>query len=268
MKYFAISLILTFSNIFLSHPVHMVKDEAFHTNKIIAHRGAWKAKNLPQNSIASLEEAIRLGCEGSEFDVWMTMDSVLVVNHDADFYGMPIESSTYKALLEKKHPNGEQIPTVEKYLKKGMEQNGTKLIMELKTSTVSKERSLSLAKNAVKLVKDLGAEKWVDYIAFDYDMCEKIIAEDHNANVAYLYGNKSPEELKKAGFFGLDYHFSIFRKNPQWINEAHDLGLTVNAWTVNKEEDMQWLLDQQVRFISTDEPELLFKLINNSNLRM
>ncbi|HLT08981.1 MAG TPA: glycerophosphodiester phosphodiesterase family protein [Cyclobacteriaceae bacterium] len=237
------------------------KDPMFHTNKVVAHRGAWKQSNNPQNSFASLKEAVRLGCEGSEFDVWMTKDGVLVANHDPDFMGLSVENSTYQELLAQKLPNGESIPLVEDYLKEGMKQTGTKLVFEIKTSRISKERSLELAENSVMLVKELGAEKWVDYIAFDYDICLKVMELDPSANVAYLNGDKSPEELKEAGFWGLDYNINVMRKNPNWIKEAHDLGLTVNVWTVNKEEDMNWLLDEDIAFITTDEPELLFSLI-------
>lgn len=235
----------------------------FNQNKVIAHRGAWKQAGLPQNSIASLKEAIRLGCEGSEFDVWMTSDGILVANHDADFLGMPIETTTYMELLQKKLPNGENIPRVEDYIREGLKQNNTKLIFEIKTSGVSKERSLELAEKSVQLVKNLDADKWVDYIAFDYDICLKVMEVDPNAQVAYLNGDKNPEELKKAGFFGLDYNINVMRKNPHWIEEAHDLGLTVNVWTVNKEDDMKWLLEEGVAFISTDEPELLFDIIRD-----
>lgn len=237
------------------------KKTMFHTNKVVAHRGAWKVSDNPQNSIASLNEAVRLGCEGSEFDVWMSKDGILVVNHDADFLGIQIETSTYQELLQKKLPNGENIPTVEEYLKEGMKQTGTKLVFEIKTSRVSKERSLELAEKSVQLVKQLGAEKWVDYIAFDYDICTKVMEKDPSARVAYLNGDKSPAELKEAGIWGLDYNINIMHKNPNWIKEAHDLGLTVNVWTVNKEEDMKWLLEEDVAFISTDEPEMLFRLI-------
>jgi glycerophosphoryl diester phosphodiesterase len=233
----------------------------FNKNKVIAHRGAWKKANHPQNSIASLQEAVRLGCEGSEFDVWMTGDGILVANHDADFLGIPIETSTYKELLQKKLPNGENIPKVEDYIKEGLKQSSTKLVLEIKTSGVSKERSLELAEKSVQLVKQLGAEKWVDYIAFDYDICLKVMETDPEANVAYLNGDKTPKELKDADFYGLDYNINVMRKNPQWIKEAHDLGLTVNVWTVNQEEDMRWLLDEEVEFISTDQPELLLEII-------
>ena len=98
----------------------VIAQSNFNQNKIIAHRGAWKAKELPQNSIASLREAIRLGCEGSEFDVWMTADEVLVVNHDHDFQGMDIETSSYAQLLTKTLANGEKIPTLKAYLSEGI----------------------------------------------------------------------------------------------------------------------------------------------------
>src|SRR5690606_13268598 len=154
-------------------------------------------------------------------------------------------------------------PTVEEYLKEGLKQTTTKLVVEIKTSRISKERSLELAVKSVQLVKDVGAEKWVDYIAFDYDVCLKVMELDPSPNVTYLAGDKSPAELKAAGSWGLDYNINVMRKNPHWIKEAHDLGLTINVWTVNKEEDMRWLLDENVEFITTDEPELLFSLIDN-----
>ncbi|WP_200978744.1 glycerophosphodiester phosphodiesterase family protein [Echinicola sp. 20G] len=237
---------------------------SFHTNKVIAHRGAWKVDQLPQNSIASLNKAIQIGCEGSEFDVWMTSDEVLVVNHDADFQGLPIETSTYAQLLELSHENGEKISTVEEYLQKGMEQNTTKLIFEIKPSKVSVERSKLIAEKSVKTVKELKAEKWVDYITFSYEGGLKAIETDPNANVAYLSGDKTPEELSKAGFFGFDYNIKVLKNNPEWIQQAQNLGLTVNSWTVNKEEDMKWLLEQKADFITTDEPELLLKLIEDN----
>lgn len=235
--------------------------EMFHKNSVIAHRGAWKAQGIPQNSLASLDEAVRLQCEGSEFDVWMTADGELVVNHDAEFLEMPIETSTFKELRSKKLPNGEKIPTVKEYLKRGMKQSGTKLILEIKPSKISVERSKELAAKCMELVKEMKAEKWVDYITFSYDAGLKVIELDPNANVAYLNGEKSPAELKDAGFFGFDYNIRVVKAKPEWIKEAQELGLTVNVWTVNSREDMQWLLDQKVEFITTDEPELLFSLI-------
>jgi glycerophosphoryl diester phosphodiesterase len=233
----------------------------FHQNKVIAHRGAWKTQNLPQNSLASLQRAVELGCEGSEFDVWMTADGVLVLNHDADFEGLVIEQVTYDQLMTKRLSNGEKIPTAEEFIREGMKQEETKLIFEIKPSKVSKERGQELAQKSVELVWELGAQKWVDYITFDYDIGLKVIELDPEANVAYLNGDKEPSELKKDGFFGLDYNIRHIRENPHWIHESKTSDLTVNVWTVNNREDMRWLLEQDVDFITTDEPEMLLNLV-------
>lgn len=229
--------------------------------QVIAHRGAWKTSNLPQNSLASLKKAIQLGCYGAEFDVHLTKDDVLVVNHDGDFYGIVIEDATYEELLAKQHPNGEKIPTAEEYIKEGLKQKKTKLIFELKTSSKSKERTLEAARKSVELVKQLKAKKQTEYICFDFDAGKLIKELDARAEVAYLTGDKTPAEAKAAGYTSLDYHYSIYAKNPTWIKEAKELGLTINSWTVNKEEDMETLSKQNIDFITTDEPEKLLKLL-------
>lgn len=231
------------------------------SNPVIAHRGAWEQSGMPQNSLASLNHAASLGCYGAEFDVHMTKDEVLVVNHDHDFYGIDIETSTYQELLEKKYPNGESIPTVEEYLKEGLKQKEMKLIFEIKASKISKERSLKLAKLSVELVDKMKAKEWVEYICFDYDIGKLIHKLDPSAQIAYLTGDMAPEQVKEGGYTGLDYHYSIYKKNPTWIKQAQDLGLTVNAWTVNSQGEIKMLLDQNVDYITTDQPELLLKMI-------
>jgi len=233
----------------------------FKKNVVIAHRGAWKHNGLPENSLASLNQAAAIGCHGSEFDVHLTKDDSLVVNHDKDFYGIDIESSTYQELLTKKHPNGEKIPTAEEYIREGMKQKKTKLIFEIKTAKAGKERTLQLTRMSVELVKKLGAQKWVEYICFDFDAGKLVHELDPKAKVAYLNGDLAPEDVKKAGYTGLDYHFSAFKKHPTWIKEAHQIGLTVNAWTVNDAAEMKNLLDQKVEYITTNEPELLFEVL-------
>ena len=50
--------------------------------KIVAHRGYWTAPGSAQNSIRSLVKADSVGADASEFDVYMTSDDVLVLNHD------------------------------------------------------------------------------------------------------------------------------------------------------------------------------------------
>ena len=50
-------------------------------------------------------------------------------------------------------------------------------------------------------------------------------------------------------------------KSIQWIKEAHDLGMKVNVWTVNKEDMMKKLIDRKVDYITTDQPLETKKLL-------
>jgi glycerophosphoryl diester phosphodiesterase len=236
------------------------KDFAWNKNQVIAHRGAWKTEQLPENSIASLKHAVELGCYGSEFDVQITSDGVMVVNHNADFLGKDIATSTYKELLAyKKLSNGEPIPTLKDYLKAGKKQKTTKLILEIKIQKTPALDSV-LTQKVIAMVQEMKASPWVEYISFGANICKQLIAQVPGASrVSYLNGNLSPEELKAQGYFGLDYHYGVFKKNTDWIEKSHALGLAVNVWTVNKADDMDYFLARKVDFITTNEPELLLQ---------
>lgn len=233
----------------------------FANNPVIAHRGAFKAKNLPENSIASLKEAIRLQCTGSEFDVRMTMDDSLIINHDPHYQGREVEKTTYVELAKVPLSNGEALPTLRQYLKEGMANNvHTRLVLEIKPSGISKERGRLIAERAVRLVQELNAAPHIVYISFDYDILKKVIEVSPGAETQYLNGDITPEQLKTDKISGADYHLSVFKKHPEWIDQAHKHNLVLNAWTVNEREDMQWLLDKGFQFITTNEPELLLSL--------
>lgn len=233
-------------------------------NSVIAHRGAWKQAGLPQNSIASLKQAITLGCIGSEFDVRMTADGHLVVNHDADFHGLDIEKTNYKDLLVYALSNGEKIPTLAEYIRAGMENNrNTRLVCEIKPSEISKERGVFIAEETVKLVRSLKGGFLVDYISFDYDILKKIKEIDPGAQVQFLNGNKSPKAIRKDGMEGIDYHYLVFKTLSKWVKQAKKEGVILNVWTVNDPEMMDWFLQKEFDFITTDEPEMLLQKQKN-----
>lgn len=231
-------------------------------SKIIAHRGAWKNTNAPQNSIAALQEAIKQNVWGSEFDVHLTKDGVLVVNHDNDFYGIDIATSTYEELLTKEHPNGEKIPTAEEYLKEGIKQKKTKLIYELKTNRLGLEETLKSVEFSLALINKLNAKNKVEVIAFSWDACLKLRSMDKKIKIHYLNGDKTPQELKDAKISGFDYNINVLKKKPEWISNAQTIGLKTNVWTVNKQEDMEYFIRQKTDYITTDEPELLKTLLS------
>ena len=231
---------------------------SFSPNSVIAHRGAFKKNNFPENSISSLREAIRLGCTGSEFDVRMTADSVLVICHDPVHGGLAIESSTYQDLKKFPLKNGEELPTLKQYLLAGKKGNSTtRLVLEIKPSPAGKERGQLIAEKVVEMVRQYRVERITEYISFDFAILKKVQSLQPSALTHYLNGEKSPDEIKKEGISGIDYNISVYRKNPEWIKQAKTLGLVLNVWTVNDPDQLDWCINQSFDFITTNEPEYL-----------
>ena len=230
--------------------------------KVIAHRGYWKTPSSAQNSLRALELADSIGVYGSEFDVWLTKDDVLIVNHDAVINGMDIESSSSKMLLKQKLKNGETVPTLDAFLNRAKKLS-VRLICELKPHK-DKQREAEAVKRIVEMVRKKGLEKRVEYITFSAEgLLELIEQAPKGTPVYYLNGSRLPKDLKFIDAAGQDYHINVFRKHIGWIRECHDLGLKVNVWTVNSLEDMQWCIDRGVDYITTDEPERLQKLLRS-----
>ena len=232
---------------------------AFADNVVVAHRGAWRTQDIPQNSKASLKNAIALNCGGSEFDVRMTADKVLILCHDPIFEGFKIEETEYGELSVLKLSNGESLPTLKEYLLYGIQNSdSTGLVCEIKPSG-SKERGKEIAEKVLELVNELNAQQFIDsYISFDYNILEAIIAINPEAKTQYLKGDISPGIVASDGITGIDYHISMFKKYPEWIEEAKANNLTLNAWTVDGIDDIDWLLSNGFDYITTNVPELVF----------
>lgn len=232
---------------------------AFAQTRVIAHRGYWDCEGSAQNSIAALQEAAKAGAYGSEFDVLITADGVPVVNHDDVFQGFLIEESDYEQVKELKLPNGETLPTLEQYLLAGKNLPDTQLILEIKPHkrTVNEDRAVAAV---IALVKKHQLESQVEYISFSMNICKELIRQAPGAPVFYLTGNVSPKDLKTLGMAGLDYHYSVIQKNPEWIEECKELGLKSNVWTVNDPAIMKEMIGLGVDFITTDKPAELKKL--------
>ena len=231
--------------------------------KVIAHRGYWKTEGSAQNSLRALEKAAEAKVSGSEFDVHLTADNVLVVNHDNDIQGKPIQTSTYAELKDLKLPNGECIPTLEQYLLKAKEKGNRKvrLIFELKPHQTP-ERNQEAARRCVEMVNQLKLAKRTEYISFNLDACKELIRQAPKADVYYLNGELSPKELTELGFAGLDYHHKVLRTHPEWVQQGKAMGLKSNVWTVDDTAVMREMRDMGVDFLTTNQPEEALQIMN------
>lgn len=230
--------------------------------KVISHRGYWTAPNSAQNSLASFTKADSVGVFGSEIDVWLTADDKLIVNHDRVYKGTDInmEKSTLKEITSIVLPNGENIPTLDAYLRLVATKPNTRLILEMKSLSDLKREDLA-AEKIVKALRKYNLLDRTDIIAFSINACLAFKKLMPDGRIFYLNGDLAPRSIKKLGLTGIDYSMSVLRKNPKWVEQAHKEGLEVNVWTVDTEEDMRYFIDLGVDYITTDYPERLQALL-------
>ena len=233
--------------------------------QVIAHRGFWKTEGSAQNSITALEKAAEAQVYGSEFDVQMTADGKLVVNHDSSIEGMTVAETPYKQLRTLRIKNGEPLPTLHKYLKRGKKLD-IQLILEIKPLPTP-EMEYQATTKIVKMVKRMRLAEQVEYISFSMNVCEQLVKLTPTSEIAYLNGDIAPTELKARGINGIDYHFSVFDKHLLWSKEARKLRMTTNAWTVNKDEDIRRVIQHKVMYITTDNPLQVRELLNEAKVR-
>ncbi len=221
--------------------------------QIIAHRGYWNTFGSAQNSIAALKDAAKLGIYGSEFDVHITKDNVVVVNHDDDIHGVFIEDASYAQIKHMKLANGETLPTLKQYLLAGKQLKGIQLILEIKAHNTPEKEDRCVAQS-LKEVKETGMESRVEYISFSMHACEQIVKLNPKAKVYYLGGEVAPQEIKAKGFAGIDYYGGTIKKNPTWVEESHKLGMKVNVWTIDDLNQLRECVKAGVDFITTNKP--------------
>jgi len=223
--------------------------------KVVAHRGYWKTEGSAQNSLTALKLAGDIKVYGCELDVNMTSDEVLVVNHDFNIGQYEICDNPYDSIKNTVLKNGETLPTLDQYLEAAVAYPKLKLVFELKSHGDSLYEAKAIPAS-IEALKKYGLVERTEFISFSLTACQEYARLLPDNMVEYLSGSKTPAELKEMGINGLDYHYTVFDKHPEWIKEAHDLGMICNAWTVDKEEDITRMLTMGVDFITTNQPVL------------
>ena len=220
--------------------------------QVIAHRGVWNNSDASQNSVASLNAALAMKVYGSETDVWSTTDGHLMINHDATINGINIENSTYDQVKDQKLKNGETISQLQDFLNiLKTSTSPTKLVVEQKEHS-SDTRNEAVAQAIVAAVNAAGVQDKVEYISFSLAACKTFAKYAPGVRVAYLKGGMAPADLHKDGITGLDYHIAEFRTHPEWVKQAHDLGMSTNVWTVDAPKDMAYITNLGIQFVTTN----------------
>ncbi len=237
--------------------------------KIVAHRGFHASEGASRNSLNALKAAQEAAFWGSECDLQLTKDGEVLVVHGPMHPGkkgegpqVNVQTSTKSKVQSILLTSGETVPTLDEYLQQMTKSKNTKLIIEIKNQ-LTPQLETEIVEKTLNLVAKYGLQKEVEYIAFRPWVCWELARlAPEGTQIAYLDGDYTPAYCKAMGCTGIDYKYSILKKKKGWIKQAHKLGMYVNVWTVNKEEDIRWCIQNGVDYITTDDPMLVQKIIN------
>jgi glycerophosphoryl diester phosphodiesterase len=217
----------------------------------IGHRGARAYE--PENTLRSFKKAVEMGVDAVELDVRKTKDRQLVVIHDADVKKTTdgkglVSELTLKELKEFSAEKGEKIPTLKEAL--DFLDKKAKILIELKETDVEKQ--------VLAVVREKGLQKNVIIVSFMEETLGKVRKLDKEVETGLIYvKHKNP--IKAALDLEASYLLPLYRfTHTANVKKAHENGLKVIVWTINKPEEVIEYVKKGVDGIASDKPDILF----------
>ncbi|MCP4820121.1 MAG: glycerophosphodiester phosphodiesterase, partial [Shimia sp.] len=230
---------------------------------VIAHRGAANAK--PENTMAAVIEAVRVGSDWVEIDVQETADGEVVVMHDSDFMKqasnpLNIWDATMADLADIDIGSwfdptyaDERTPLLADVLRATKDKSG--VVIELKYYGFDKQ----LEQRVVDIVE---AEDMVDQVkimSLKYAAVEKM----RNLRPDWDIGLLASASLGQ--MWELDADFLAVNSattSHRLVRESRAAGKEVYVWTVNDPLSMSAMISLGVDGLITDEPELARQVLS------
>jgi glycerophosphoryl diester phosphodiesterase len=230
---------------------------------VIAHRGAGRV--APENTVEAFLGAARLGADGVELDVHRTGDGALVVHHDADAHGVGVLAESALVEIRAARPD---IPTLEEALDACA---GMLVNVEVKNLPGDADYDATdvAAAAVVEVLTRRASRDDVLVSSFNLESADRVRALDPSIPTGFLtlvgldpvdgvevahahgHGAVHPDARSLAG--------SVAEAT---ITRAHELGMAVNVWTVNGEEEMRRLAAVGVDALITDVPDVARRVLD------
>jgi glycerophosphoryl diester phosphodiesterase len=183
-------------------------------------------------------------------------------------------SGIANALISKgpKEATKDSISNIPKGQKLAMEQAKkspkTMLVYELKKHSCDSVETNAVDASIAKL-KEHGifSPDRVMFISFSKHICKEFAAKAPGFTVQYLEKDADPDELVTYGINGIDTKYKVLLRDSVLFDAARRNNMSINTWTVNKEEDIRKAIERGVDQITTDEPELTRQLLKDMGVK-
>lgn len=235
----------------------------------IGHRGA--PTLAPENTLAGVREAIKVGVDGIEFDVKFTADHKMIVIHDGDLKRTTnggdakvadktlaelrqLDAGSWGPWANGQFP-GEKLPLPEE------------IVHEIVASGAFPVVHIAEAGLVSDVVRVLAAEKALDravIFCFGYDAMEKLVTECPQVRKGWLVEKSNFEKDGIEGVVAkaLRAKCSILAPagsavTPELMAACRQANLPLWVWTINEQAQMEQAIGVGVDGIITDAPQLL-----------
>lgn len=237
--------------------------------RIIAFRGYWNLNDrgkdnasTPYNSIASIREAGCSGFYGSSFAVNMTSDGGLLVCHGPKILKTEdVQKSPFNYTRNQRLSNGENVPTLEEYLAAG-KNAGVHMYMEIKPHRNSGDGNFPELDAVSRVVNNMHVSGMLTIMSGNIEICRQAARRFSNVNVEYMRGDKTPEEVHSLGIDGISYNYNVYKSHEDYVGRAHRLGMVVNVWTLDDEEDIRNMIELGADEIMSNRPSAAQQISN------
>lgn len=269
-------LLLTFFTAFGQRTEELRKNLLAHSSSVMvaSHRGAHAVH--PENSIAAIKEAIRLGVDIVEIDVKVSKDGVPFLMHDRTMdrtttgVGDP-ELHTWKELqqfsiVDKGKQTSLKIPSLEEALNVA---KGKILVdLDLKTEKIG---------DIIRIVKETNTQDIVIFFDSDYATLSKVKHANHDFFIMPRVYEVSEIDSVITLFDPVIVHvdFDCYNQNSAALIKGSAARIWINALGEpdkdfrkgKTERSLDKLLTYGADIIQTDEPELLLKILKHEGYR-
>jgi glycerophosphoryl diester phosphodiesterase len=224
---------------------------------VVAHRGA--AGKAPENTLASIQQAIADQTDWVEIDVQESADGEVVVVHDSDFMKLAnVDLKVWEGTLSRLREidigswfdpqfAAERIPTLVEVLDAAKGKAG--VVIELKYYGHDQQ----LEQRVVDIVEQAGMTDQVAIMSLKYEGVQKIRALRPDWTIGLL----SAKAIGNLASLDVDFlAVASGMATPRFIRRSHAQGKQVFVWTINDAVSLSRMMSLGVDGVITDEPAL------------
>jgi glycerophosphoryl diester phosphodiesterase len=215
----------------------------------VGHRGA--RGEAPENTLKGFALAIKEGANGIEFDVRETKDGKLVVMHDERLdRTTPMKGFVKDFTLKEIKEGCMDVPTLEEALDFLENKKIEKILIEIKEPGTERK--------VLREIKKRRMENRVVIVSFHENAIENVKKLSKKVETGFIFVGNAKNNIDLAKKIEADYVLPLYKfTHSEDVKRAHESGLKVIVWTVNKKEEMEEYRKKGVDGIASDFPKIL-----------